>query len=192
MKMGGLKKTLRSYGFTLIELTLIISVLGILAVISTAVIIPASREKTRHAQAMSDMNTIVNASQLYASKYNDFPNDSVGSIPSGFNEFIKNDNNNNDWPKGPWPGSFYSFNNWPADDNGNDQTYQVTLSFCNPGDTATCKKNFPKEPWVKDSWDGYSTIYMCVKGTCRSSQEKSKNHPGYCMNCSNAMKEMGH
>ncbi|NDC22068.1 type II secretion system protein [bacterium] len=192
MKMGGQNKTHQLRGFTLIELTIIISVIGILATITTAVIVPISREKAKHAQAMSDMNTIVNAAQMYAAKYNDFPVDSPGSIPSGLNEFIKNDNHKADWPSGPWKGSTYSFNNWPADDNGNKQTYQVTLSFCNPGDTATCKKTFPKEPWVKDTWDSYSTAYMCVSGSCRSSQDKPVNYPGFCMNCTGAMKDMGH
>jgi type II secretory pathway pseudopilin PulG len=161
--------------------TIIISVIGILLAITAAVILPGSQEKTRHTKAMNELSTIASAAQLYAAKYNDFPADSPGKIPDGLNEFIKNENNDSNWPNAPWPGSSYSFNNWPADENGNQQTYQVTIRFCNPGDDATCKKNFPKESWVKDNWDSYSTIYHCISGSCRSDQNKPKDYPGFCI-----------
>lgn len=182
-KMGGHLRATRSNGFTLIELTVIISVIGILALLTTAVIIPGSKEKTRHTKAMSEMSTLSDAAHLYTAKYNEYPADSPNTIPAGLNEFIKSDGVDSKWPSGPWPGSTYSFNNWPADENGNQQTYQITLRFCDPGDDATCKKNFPKESWVKDDWDSYSSIYMCISGSCRSDQYKPVSHPGMCMNC---------
>lgn len=191
MKMGGHIKRPWSHGFTLIELTIIIAVIGLLTVITAAVIIPGSQEKTRHTKAMNELSSIASAAQLYAAKNDDFPADSPGLIPDDLKSFIKDDSGT-DWPNAPWTGSTYSFNNWPADENGNQQTYQVTIRFCNPGDTATCKKNFPKESWVKDDWDSYSTVYHCISGSCRSDQNKPKNHPGFCMNCTNSMKEMGH
>jgi len=190
-KMGGHFRANKSNGFTLIELTVIISVIGILAVLTTAVIIPGSKEKTRHTKAMSEMSTISDAVHLYTAKYNEYPADSPNAVPEVLNEFIKNDGVDPNWPNAPWAGSTYSVNNWPADDNGNQETHQITIKFCNVGDEATCKKNFPKQPWVKEDWDSYSTVYMCISGSCRSDQNKPVSHPGLCMNCGSSMKQMG-
>ncbi|MDL2362929.1 MAG: type II secretion system protein [Patescibacteria group bacterium] len=173
-------------GFTLIELLLVMSVIGVLALITTAQVIPRYHERTRFSRAVSEMNTMANALSLYASKYNDYPADTGRGIPNGIKEFIQAGGANDTWPDAPWPGSTYDYESWAPDAINSSQTYEIGIRFCAAGDTATCQKNFPKEPWVTSSWDSYSSVYYCISGGCRAHQSKPLNHPGYCINCGGA------
>lgn len=173
-------------GFTLVELVIVISVLGILALIVTATIIPNYHERTRYSRAISELNTLGNAMTLYASKYNDYPPDVSRGIPSEIKQFVQTSGVNADWPNAPWPGSLYDYENWPPDTYSTKPTYQISIRFCNAGDEAACKKNFPKESWVTSSWDSYSSVYYCISGGCRAHQSKPLDYPGYCINCGKA------
>jgi prepilin-type N-terminal cleavage/methylation domain-containing protein len=172
-------------GFTLIEILVIITLLGLIAVITYSVAMPKWRDRTYYARSVSELNTMANAAHLYLAKYNEYPEDVNRSIPSGLMEFIQANGENGAWPDAPWPGSVYDWDNWPPDANGPEQTYQISIRFCPPGDTETCKQNFPKQAWVTDDWDSNSSVYFCLKGSCRSHQNKPMDHPGYCINCGN-------
>lgn len=178
-------KHINSRGFTMVEITVVIVVLGILAGIVYTVGMPRWRERTYYLRATGEMNAMGNAMVLYASKYNDFPADVNRNIPAGIKEFLQGQNLGDGWPDAPWPGSVYDYDNW---DVSGDKIYQISVRFCTAGDTATCKKNFPKEPWVTSSWDSYSAVYYCIKGKCRSHEDKPINHPGYCINCGTGQK----
>lgn len=178
-----------SSGFTLIEIVMVISLLGVLAVLTYSIAVPKWRNRTYYTRAVSEMNTLGNAATLYVAKYNDYPPDVVRDIPAALKEFVQTNGVNTDWPDAPWPGSVYDYDNWPPDSNGPQQTYQISIRFCNAGDDATCKANAQKylagyaSSTTLNNWDSSSAVFYCIKGSCRSHQNKPMNHPGYCINC---------
>jgi prepilin-type N-terminal cleavage/methylation domain-containing protein len=176
-------------GFTLIEIMMVVMVLGILATIAYATVGQSYKQKAYYTRAIAELNAMGNAASLYVSKYNDYPADVVRDVPADLKEFVQGQENIDEWPKAPWPGSVYDYDNWPPDSNGPNHTYQISIRLCNAGDTATCKKNankYLKEYVTADTlanWDSYSSVYYCIKGSCRSHQSKPMSHPGYCINC---------
>ena len=184
--MGEHNNTKTVNGFTLVELLVVITVIAILALITNGFIIRGYRERTHYSRSISELNTMANAFSLYVAKYNAYPADTNRNLPAGIKEFIQTNGTNANWPQAPWPGSVYDWDSWPPDSNGPQQTYQISIRFCDAGDTATCKKNFPKEEWVDNTWDSYSAVYFCISGSCRSHQTYPMNHPGYCLNCGTA------
>ncbi len=174
-------------GFTLVEILIVVSVIGILAAITGNTLIPNWHERTYFSRSIAELNTLGNATNLYVSKYNVYPPDQGRGIPAPIMEFVQSAGRNAAWPVAPWPGSTYEWDNWPPDaSKGFDQTYQLSIHFCNAGDTATCKRNFPREKWVTSSWDSYSSVYYCISGTCRADQNYPVTHAGYCINCGTA------
>ena len=155
-------------------------IFGLLVVITYSYAVPKYRERTYLVKATSELHTMANAITLYIDKYNDYPADVSRGIAPGTQEFIQTNGVNDVWPNAPWPGSVYDYDRW--DDLG---IIQISIRFCNAGDDATCKKNFPDESWVTSSWDSYSSVYYCIKGPCRSHHDKPANWPGYCINCGN-------
>ncbi|MDB5186397.1 MAG: hypothetical protein JWL85_920 [Candidatus Saccharibacteria bacterium] len=175
-------------GFTLVEIVAVMTVIGVLASLTYSVIIPNYRERTYYTRSMTELNSMGNAFKLYVAKYNDYPPDAARNVPAGIKEFVQGQEGNNTWPAAPYPSSVYDYENWPADAYG-PQTYQVSIRLCNAGDDATCKANAKKylgdyvDASVLDQWDSYSSMYYCLKGTCRSHQDRPVSHPGYCVNC---------
>ncbi len=176
-------------GFTIVELCVVMVVIGILAALTYSIIVPHYREKTYYTRSVTEMNAMSNATKLYVAKYNDYPADVSRDVPAGIKEFVQGQQDADNWPSAPWPGSVYDWDNWPPDSNGPIQTYQISVRMCNPGDNATCKKNAQKylKDYVPqstlDNWDSYSAVYYCISGSCRSHQSKPMTWPGYCVNC---------
>lgn len=181
--MNNTKHLGKSDGFTLIEIIMVIIVIGLIASFIYSYTVPRYRERSYLTRSTAELNTMAGALRLYVAKYNDYPDDVNRGIPPGVEEFLQSQQGNGNWPNAPWPGSVFDYDNWPPDSNGPQHTYQISIRFCNAGDTPTCKKNFPKEPWVTSSWDSNSSVYYCLKGSCRAHQTKPMNHPGYCINC---------
>lgn len=184
--------------FTLIEIVVVIGLIGALTAITYSFAVPKYRERTYYTRANAELNTMANALTLYVAKYNDYPADVSRSIPPGIQEFLQQ-NYNNQWPNAPWPGSVYDYDHW------DDWSYhdpgelpapiiQISIRMCNAGDDAICKANANKylkgtvADSVLDNWDSYSSVYYCIKGSCRSHQSQPANHAGYCINCGGAAK----
>ncbi len=178
-------------GFTLIEIMVVITVIGILSVLVYSLIIPKWRARTYYTRSLAEMNSMGNALNLYVAKYNDYPPDEVRNVPAGLKEFLQSQQGNDSWPEAPFPGSVYDWDSWPPDSNGPQQTYQISVRFCSVGDNAGCKAAAKKylAGYVSDSvlnnWTAESSMYYCVKGSCRSHQNKPMDFPGFCVNCGN-------
>lgn len=175
-------------GFTLIEIMAVISIIGILAALVYTVGVPRYKQRTYYTRSISELNTMGNAMTLYLAKYNDYPPDVTRDVPAAIKEFIQAQDIGN-WPDAPFPGAVYDYDNWPADANGPENTYQISIRFCPAGQNALCKANAKKylgdyvSSTVLNAWDADSSMYYCIKGSCRSHQNKPMNHPGYCVNC---------
>lgn len=181
----------KNRGFTLIEIVMVIAVIGTLAAITYSIAVPDWRNRTYYNKALGETSAMGNALKLYVAKNNDYPPEVSRNIPADIKEFMSKDNISADWPDAPWPGSVYDYDNWPEDNGlGTTQTYQISIRFCEAGDTNTCRTNAQKylkkyvDASVLNSWDSNSSAYYCVKGSCRSAQSVPTSHPGYCLNCS--------
>lgn len=178
-------------GFTLIEILIVITVLGVLALIGYATIGRNYKQRTYYTRSVAELNAMANATTLYVSKNNEWPDDVVRDVPGAIKEFVQGQEDIEEWPDAPWPGSVYDYENWPPDGNGPVHTYQISVRFCNAGDNAGCKAM--AEKYLKDyvsaetiaDWDSNSSVYYCIRGSCRSHQSRPINHPGYCINCGN-------
>jgi prepilin-type N-terminal cleavage/methylation domain-containing protein len=180
-----------SKGFTLVEIVVVIMVIGVLATLVYSLIIPHWRERAYYSRSLAELNTMANGLNLYVAKHNEYPADEARNIPGGIKEFIQSQQGNDTWPNAPYPGSVYDYENWPPDANGPEQTYQISIRFCDAGDDATCKAAAKKylSNYVSDdvlnNWTSSSAMYYCIKGSCRSHQSQPLNYPGYCINCGN-------
>lgn len=182
------------HGFTIVEICIVIVVIGLLAAFTYSITVPKYRERSYYTRGISELNAMANATKLYVAKYNDYPADVSRDVPGGIKEFVKGQTNTEEWPDAPWPGSVYDYDNWPPDGNGPEHTYQISIRMCDVGQDAVCKANAQKylKDYVSqstlDAWDSSSSMYYCLKGSCRSHQNKPMSHPGYCINCGQSNK----
>jgi prepilin-type N-terminal cleavage/methylation domain-containing protein len=163
--------------FTLIELLMVISIIGLLAVIVTTSLASA-RQKSYMSRAKLEFKEIAEALELYANDHNgNYPPDVSRSVPPGLEPYLKGGT----WPPPPWPNSYYDWDNWAPTDMvyaPNTQTYQISIRFCSAVGTCT----IPNETWAA-GFDYYSALYYCVGGSCRPHASQPTNYPGLCVNC---------
>ncbi len=173
---------IKSAGFTLVEIMIVITILVTLSAITYSIAVPNWRARSHYVASVAELNAIGNAVQLYVGTNNDYPADvSRGILPVGLGPLLQKDGMNGSWPTPPYPGAVYDYDYTDSPE----RIVQVSLRYCDAGDTATCKKNFPREDFVTDAWDSNSSIYYCIKGPCRAHFSQPAEHPGYCINCGN-------
>jgi prepilin-type N-terminal cleavage/methylation domain-containing protein len=189
------KLVLKNKGFTLVEIVAVITVIGILAAIGYVTLGGRYKESTYYTRGVAELNAMANAMDLYVAKYNDYPPDVARNVPGEIKEFVQGQEGVDEWPKAPWPGSVYDYDNWPPDTYGPEHTYQISIRFCSSGDDQTCNQQANKylkeyvTQDVLDEWDAQSAVYYCLKGSCRSHQSQPATHPGHCVNCNAALSE---
>lgn len=183
-------KKQRTSAFTLIEIVVVISVIGVIATLVYSLVLPRWKERGYYTRSISELNTMANALNLYVAKYNDYPADADRDVPAGIKEFTQGQEGSNTWPDAPYPDSVYDYEAWPAGGPYDPEpTYQISIRFCNGGQHAICKAKAQK--YLKDyvdantlnNWDSESSMYFCIKGSCRAHKTKPTTHPGYCINC---------
>jgi len=181
--------TINKRGFTLVEILIVVIVLGTLAAVGYGTLSQRWKLKAYYTRTVAELNAMGNAANLYVAKYNDYPPDVSRNVPAGLKEFVQGQEGIEEWPAAPWPGSVYDYDNWPPNEHGPDQTYQISVRMCPVGDTATCNANAKKylsdyvDEATLNAWDAHSSVYYCIKGSCRSHQDRPLTHPGYCINC---------
>ncbi len=172
-----MSQRLKMAGFTLVELIIAISVLAILSVL-TIVTYTSIINSNYLKSATSDVESVANATKLYAASNNTYPPDVSRDIPAEVKQYMDSQDNVDNWPNAPWPGSVFDYDHWTIDDV---DTVQISVRFCPAGGPLSACK-FPKESWAAD-FGINSAFYYCIKGYCRSHQAEPITYPGYCVNC---------
>ena len=169
---GLLKKKIYDKGFSLIEILVVIAILGVLVTLVYSAI-NIARNKAYTARTLQEFRAFEQAMFLYLDDFGSYPPDVSRDIPPGIEVYM----GGTDWPKGPYPGSVYDWDNI----TGADPYIQISLRFC---DISGNNCNFPLEDWAAD-FDHQSSFYWCFEGNCRSHPNQPVSHPGYCANCQN-------
>lgn len=190
-------------GFTLIEVMVVVTILGILAAI-TYFSVNAMRDRARVARASADIIAIKTAVELFRQDNGGkYPGDATrGEMPNMQNTPDCQDSNpSNDqycdstlatylsggvWPEGPWPGSVYDWDNSdpiedgvdefgnPVNDNLQGDNYvQVGLRF--PCDYGAVTCDLPDEWWA-EGWNDRANVLLHAYYYCF--RGPCRPHPG--------------
>lgn len=173
------KSRVSERGFTLMELLVVISIIGILSAIAVPVFNNA-REAAYFSRAKSEFRSVAVAIELHSNATGvTYPPDVDRGLPPGLEAYLSGGN----WPNAPWPGSIYDWDVWmPADlaYPPYEPVYQISVRFCPLNAPSQCR--FPNDEWAED-FDYHSAAYYCISGSCRAHASKPVTHPGYCVNC---------
>ncbi len=163
-------------GFTLVEVLIVITIIGILgAIVMTSV--NYARQRAYLSRAKSEFRSIANALELYYADNLDYPDDAARDTSPGIDEYLTSSG----WPQGPWPGSVYDWDRWEDPDDPDAEILQISIRFCPVGGVIDdCQ--FPNESWASD-FNINSAVYYCVQGNCRAHIDEDITYPGYCVNC---------
>ena len=163
------KNSAHRAGFTLMELLVVIAIIAVLAAV-VIVSLTAAREKAYYGMAMTEFRSMQTALQIYLSNNNDqYPPDVTRDVPAGFAQYLAGYSATT-WPKGPWPGSYFDWENWDDPDRPGQKIYQISIRFCPTGGTlADCR--FPKATWASN-FGIDSAVYYCIAGYCRAHQSE--------------------
>ncbi len=163
------------YGFSLVELLIVIAIIGVLAEIIVGSI-GASKEKATFTKAKKDLQSVAQALEIYAIDNGGYSVDSARGLPSGIEQYLPA----GAWPVSAWPGSVFDWENWTDPLTGK-PIYQISIRFCPAGGPLSACE-FPPESWATN-FDVNSAMYYCVQGACRAHLSEVVGYPGYCINC---------
>lgn len=171
MMLSKSRKEKKEEGFTLIEIIIVIALLAILSSVVFFVVKPFELiEETRYERAVTELTQIGKALELWVTIEGQYPPDVNRDLPNGIEKYL---NTAPIWPKGPYPGSVYDYDNW------SDQT------CIDPEASGSVQITLRQVPGFNpDGSDVWALYYVIAgKGTphCSSSSEWNK---GQCINCS--------
>lgn len=174
-----LRKKISKSGFTLLELLVVIAIIGVLS----AIIIPtvtSARLKAQYARVTNEFRSVHTAIELYREDFDgEFPAEVDRSImPAGMEPYIAGGT----WPIPPFAEAEYDWDNWDDPDDPGEKIYQITVRFCDDGETDILNCGIPEMDWA-EGFDLKSALYYCIAGNCRSAIDEPIDYPGYCANC---------
>lgn len=173
-------------GFTIVELLIVVVVIAILAAI-VIVSYNGVTQRARMTSAYSSLYDIADAMKQYKVFHKTLPDDVAVGIPPEVVLELKN-REEEMIDTGIWPGSYYDYEVWDLDADGEMETYQVSIRFCRDAQGQPAGENgavcrFPTDAWAKDFVD-ISSFFYCLEGYCRAHGfEGNAQTPAYCVNC---------
>src|SRR4051812_31426528 len=113
-------------GFSIMELIL---VLAIIMLISWIILVSVNtfKNKSYYARSLEEFKTLAAALELYRAVNAQYPPDVSRDLPPGLEAYISGGGSAT-WPKAPWPGSVYDWDNWP-DPGGGKDIRQISIRF---------------------------------------------------------------
>lgn len=175
MRTSGRKSS--AEGFTLMELLIVIAIVAILGSIVGANLFFA-RDRAYASRALMEFRSLSQALEFYRIDHGAYPADVNRGLPPGLEAYLAGEH----WPRAPWPGSVYDWDNWADPDFHGERIVQFSIRFCALGETNPANCNFPRETWAAN-FGVDSAVYYCVYGNCRSHINRPIHYPGYCINC---------
>jgi len=168
-------------GFTLKELFYLVIVLfGIGLVVLFG--IEYYSEKVAYSNAVHELRQMQTAVYAYQEDNKDsYPVEVSNALPSGLDAYLRAVPVDGEWPSGPFPGSYYDWDDWSPDDLMHppfEHVRQISIRFCSI-DGSECF--FPNEEWAA-GFDQYSAVYLCLEGPCRAHASQPVTHPGIRVN----------
>jgi len=137
--------------------------------------IRVAQRKTYYARAVLETAEINKAAELYLSDHGVYPPDAFRDIGPGLESYLPG----NQWPKAPWPGSYYDWDNWADVDFPGQQIYQISIRFC---DITKVNCHYPDAVWAQN-FQPDSALYFCIAGLCRAHRAQPLTYPAACINC---------
>ncbi|MEI7719734.1 MAG: type II secretion system protein [bacterium] len=164
-------------GFTLLEILIVVTVVGLLAALATLASYD-TLQQSRMTRAQEELRNVYTALKLYANDHGGaYPPDTNRDVPPGLEKYLAG----GVWPQAPWPNAVFDWENWAPGALAyppQAQVYQISIRFCDTNGNCT----FPNEPWAA-GFDTNSAVYYCISGQCRAHSSQPVNHAGYCVNC---------
>lgn len=176
-----LQKQYRCKCFTLVELLIVISIIGLLAA-AVFTFAHKAREDASLTRAKGDLRNLAIALELYANDHGGYPPDVSRGVPAGLEEYMSH----GIMPKAAWPGAVFDWENWINPNTGK-PIYQISVRFCPAGASNISLCHFPDEPWAKN-FKVDSSVYYCISGECSAHLNHFNDNPPYpslCVNCNN-------
>lgn len=184
---SGLSSTEKSKGFTLTELLIVVVVIAIMAAI-IVFSIEGVRQNSYTSSASASLNSIAKSMQTYKRMNGSLPPDTSVGIPAEIVKIMNGQSQVLVNTTGTWPNSYYDYEVWDLNNDGVDETYQVSIRFCrdsngNPVGENGVKCEYPGTSWAKD-FIPISSVFYCLQGYCRAHGFAGDvNTPAYCFNC---------
>lgn len=158
-------------GFTLVEILVVMALLAIMSVFVIVILNPAGRIwRAQASEAVTELKELAKALELYAIDNGGYPVDEIEGLPAGLGTYISFEPS---WPAGPFPGSYYDFDNWTDGRScvnpAGETSVQITL------------RNIPnRNPDGTSVWAWYVPLQGSGVPACENVAESDK---GECITC---------